>query len=179
MQKSISLMSIHYAFGAKIKFPAQSANPWFKFCRQTHAKKKGGGEWGGGTQTGLYKNGHNWLMPMLHHLGSEPSTLWCSVSIVWCQRVNLLMSCVKDYMWPVMICCDGRITFLCVILWTLTGLGNTEQVTSKLQPGRLYDSKLSRMNHSYMNINAPKTKHSVCVFSWKLKTVKVDHLMFE
>jgi hypothetical protein len=33
-----------------------------------------GGE-GRGTQTGLYKNSHNWLMPMLHHLGTVPSTL--------------------------------------------------------------------------------------------------------
>jgi hypothetical protein len=88
--------------------------------------------------------------PMLHHLGTEPSTLWCSVPIVGCQRVNLLMSCVKDYMWPVMICCDWRITFFC-ITWILAGLGNTEQAMSKLQPSRLHDSKLSWMNHSYMN----------------------------
>ena len=75
---------------------------------------------------------------MLHHLGTVPSTLWCSVSIVGCQRDNLLMSCVKDYMWPIMICCDGRITFLCM-MWILAGFGNTEQAMSKLQPGRWHD----------------------------------------
>ena len=43
MQKSISLMSTQYAFGAKIKFPAQSATPDLIFLGKLLQKKGGGG----------------------------------------------------------------------------------------------------------------------------------------
>jgi hypothetical protein len=52
------------------------------FYKKKRKRKKGK------NPTGLYKNGHNWLMHILHDLGIAPSTLRCNVCVIWHQRVK-------------------------------------------------------------------------------------------